>query len=217
MNGPADMLLVAALACALYTLATSRVAATIRATAFGGGALGFLPLAFWHGDDRIQLAHIALMAAGTIAIKALLIPLLLFNAMRSARVAREVEPYVSLHTTLVLGLVLVGISFWLGSSLELPNPPPSSLTFPTGFSLVLLGFVVLVNRKKAISQVVGFLMLENGVYVFGQCLARDVPFTVELGILLDLLVAVFVMGITIQHIGRAFDDVDADALSTLRE
>jgi hydrogenase-4 component E len=118
---------------------------------------------------------------------------------------------------MLLAALVVALSFWAAGMLELPTAAPSELLVPTGLSLVSLGLLLLVNRKKAISQVVGFLVLENGVYVFGQCLAAAVPFAVELGILLDMLVGVFVMGIAIQHISRAFDDVDVDALSSLKE
>jgi len=174
-----------------------------------------VPLALLHGE--VAAGHIVAMTAGTIAIKALLIPWLLLRTLRATRIRREVEPYVSMHATVLLAALLVGFSFWLGRALELPHRAPSDLLVPTGLSLVALGLLLLVNRKKAISQVVGFLVLENGVYVFGQCLASEVPFAVELGILLDMLVGVFVMGIAIQHISRAFDDVDVDALSSLKE
>jgi hydrogenase-4 component E len=76
---------------------------------------------------------------------------------------------------------------------------------------------VLVTRRKAVTQVVGYLMLENGVFLFGQTLARDLPFAVELGILLDLLVGVFVMGIAIHHISREFDHIDTERLDSLQE
>jgi hydrogenase-4 component E len=215
MIADADSLLIVALAFALYGVATSRIAAAIQAMALQGAALGLVPLALLHGE--VAAGHIVAMTVGTIAIKAILIPWLLLRTLRATRIRREVEPYVSMHTTVLLAALLVGLCFWLGRALELPRGAPSDLLVPTGLSLVALGLLLLVNRKKAISQVVGFLVLENGVYVFGQCLASAVPFAVELGILLDMLVGVFVMGIAIQHISRAFDDVDVDALSSLKE
>ena len=82
---------------------------------------------------------------------------------------------------------------------------------------MLLGFLILVTRRKAVTQVVGYLMLDNGIFIFGQTLAEAVPMVVELGILLDLLVAVFVMGIAIHHISREFDHIDTRALASLRD
>ncbi len=82
---------------------------------------------------------------------------------------------------------------------------------------LLLGFLILVSRRQAITQVVGYLMLENGVFIFGQSLIRDIPVAAELAILLDLLVGVFVMGIAIHHISREFDHVDTERLTALRD
>ncbi|HYB12889.1 MAG TPA: hydrogenase, partial [Myxococcota bacterium] len=111
----------------------------------------------------------------------------------------------------------VGISFWLSSVLVLPIPAPTTLLVPVAFATVLVGFLVLVSRKKAVTQVVGYLMVENGIFIFGQTLVQRIPFAVELGILLDLLVGVFVMGIAIHHISRAFDHIDTELLSALKD
>ena len=83
--------------------------------------------------------------------------------------------------------------------------------------LTMLGFLVLVSRRQAVTQVVGYLMLENGVFIFGQTLVEEIPFAVELGILLDLLVGVFVMGIAIYHISREFEHIDTELLSSLKD
>jgi hydrogenase-4 component E len=82
---------------------------------------------------------------------------------------------------------------------------------------VLTGFVLLVGRAKAIAQVCGYLILENGIYLFGLLLLRALPLLVEAGILLDLTVGVFVIGIIVDHIQRAFDSLDTRKLTALRE
>jgi hydrogenase-4 component E len=105
----------------------------------------------------------------------------------------------------------------MGSALKLPHPAPTALVVPVALATLLVGFLVLVTRRKAITQVVGYLILENGIFIFGQCLTSEMPVLVELGILLDVLVGVFVMGIAIHHISREFDDIDTDALTTLRD
>ncbi|HCF62466.1 MAG TPA: hydrogenase, partial [Myxococcales bacterium] len=163
------------------------------------------------------LLHVGLLSLGTLLLKAVIIPGLLLRTMRTANVRREVEPFISLHTSVLIGAVMVGVAFWMGSVLTLPRPAPATLLVPVALATLLLGFLVIVSRRKAITQVLGYLMLENGIYVFGQCLARDMPFVVELGILLDVLVGVFVMGIAIHHISREFDNIDTDELSTLRD
>ena len=123
---------------------------------------------------------------------------------------------VSLHVSLLAGAALIGFSFWASRALLPAFPAPSPLALPAGFSTLLLGFLILVSRTKAITQVIGYLMLENGVYVFGLGLASALPLVIELGILLDVWVAVFVMGIAIHHIDREFDHIDTDRLVGLR-
>lgn len=217
MNGASDLLLLAVVALDLYIVATGRLHALVRSSALQGAALALLPVALWGFESQARVLHILLMSVGTFAIKVIVIPLLLRRAIREANVRREVDPFISLHGSLLLGAALVGISFWLASFLSLPRPAPSGLLLPAAFSTLLLGFLVLVTRRKAVTQVVGYLMLENGVFLFGQMLARDLPFAVELGILLDLLVGVFVMGIAIHHISREFDHIDTERLAVLKE
>lgn len=217
MSGLADLLLLAIVALDLSMVATGRLHSLVRACAVQGTALALLPAVFGSMESEGRLVHILLMSIGTLVIKVLVIPRLLNRAIQEANVRREVDPYVSLHGSLIIAACLVGISFWLASLLQLPRPAPSSLLLPAAFSTLLLGFLVLVTRRKAVTQVVGYLMLENGVFLFGQMLARDLPFAVELGILLDLLVGVFVMGIAIHHISREFEHIDTERLAVLTE
>lgn len=217
MSGLADFLLLTVVVLNLYVLATSRLSSCVRASALQGIALALLPVALSSHWGARHLVHIALMSGGTLVLKAILIPTLLQRAIRSASVHREVEPFVSLHVSLLLAALLVGTAFWLADALELPAAIASRLLVPTAFATVLLGFLVLVSRKKAVTQVVGYLMIENGVFIFGQTLASQIPSVVELGIFLDLLVCVFLMGIIIYHISSEFDHMDTDLLSTLKD
>jgi hydrogenase-4 component E len=221
MTGYADFILLVVLVLDLYVVATSRLASCVHASALQGVALALLPLALWapghEGRMDLPLLHLTLMSLGTLTVKALVIPQLVLRAIREANVRREVEPYVSLHLSVLIAAALVGTSFWLASVLVLPIPAPTTLLVPVAFATVLVGFLVLVSRKKAVTQVVGYLMLENGIFIFGQTLVRQIPFAVELGILLDLLVGVFVMGIAIHHISRAFDHIDTELLSALKD
>ena len=100
---------------------------------------------------------------------------------------------------------------------ELPVPPGrASLLAGSALATLALGALVMVTRKKAVTQVLGYLLLENGVFLFGQTLTGTLPVLVELGILLDVLAGVFVMGIAIFHINRAFDHMSVPELTALR-
>ena len=214
MNQLGDFLLLLVVILGLQVVATNRVTAAVRAVALQGAALSFLPFALGH---TLGLVGMVTSCAVVLALKGVVIPLLLERSIRQARVVLEAEPYVSAHLAVLLGAALVGAAFWIGGALVLPWPAPNRLVVPIALATLLLGFLVIVTRRKAVTQVVGYLMLENGVNIYGQALARELPFVVELGILLDVLVGVFVMGIAIHHISREFDHVDVDALSTLRD
>ena len=217
MIGIADFLLLLVAALSLAIVATGRLASCVRASALQGAALAALPFALWGGALDRHLVPVVLMSLGTLAVKAFVIPALLSRAMRAADVRREVQPFISLHLSLLVAAVLVAVSFWLATVLVLPRPSPTTLLVPIAFATVLVGFLVLVSRRQAVTQVVGYLMLENGVFIFGQTLVDQVPFAAELGILLDLLVGVFIMGIAIHHISREFDHVDTERLTALKD
>ena len=195
-------------------LGSSRLAACIRAVAFQGMLLGLLAIC-------LQGANVSmtgfLLALATAAVKSLLLPWLLFRAMREAETIREVEPLISFNVSIITGAAVLSLSLWLGQRLRLPSQPPSSLLVPAALFTCLTGMIVIVSRRKALTQVMGYLALENGVYTFGAAVALRLPVLVELGILLDVFVGVFVMGIAIFHISREFDHIDTDKLVALTD
>lgn len=194
-------------------LASSRMKALIQITAWQGFILAFLLLAV-HENGGFILFFMCVMTA---AIKGVIIPHLLDWAMREVNIRREVEPILGFVPSLLLGGLGTGLAFLFASNLPLSDPHPSSLIPPTSLSTIITGFLFLTTRTKAISQVLGYLILENGIFVFGLLLVGKIPFLVEIGVLLDLFVAVFVMGIILNHIQRTFSSIDTDFLSELKE
>jgi len=110
----------------------------------------------------------------------------------------------------------VAIAFAMAQRLPLPQQE-QSLLVPVAMSTVIIGLLVLTTRAKAVTQVVGYLMLENGIYAFGLTLAERVPLLVELGVLLDVFVGVFIMGIVVFHINREFDSLSSAHLIELKD
>ncbi len=208
-----ELLLVAIAFSNLIVLGSSRLIGTIRVVAGQGILLGFLPLL---AHPEVGVRQIMLSAV-TIALKGVGFPWLLSSAMRESNVRHEVEPYIGFGSSILVGLGLLAVSFWLGSRLPLPHPSVDPLVVPVALFVMLNGLLILVTRRIALNQVLGYLVLENGIYLFGVALAQDQPMLVEMGVLLDAFAAVFVMGITIFHINRTFDHIDTDRLSTLRE
>jgi hydrogenase-4 component E len=214
MNAWIDSALVFLVLTNLMLLGSSRLAACVRLSAFQGLILGLLTVLVQ--ADEIT-ARGVFLAIGSTAVKAGVFPWLLSRALREADVRREVEPYVGYTLSLVLGTLLLGLSAWFGSRLPLPPHHGGTLVVPVAFFSILAGLLLIVTRRKALTQVLGYLVLENGIYAFGIALAHEEPLLVELGVLLDVFVAVFVMGITIFHISREFDHIDVDRLSSLKD
>lgn len=198
----------------LLLLGSSRLNACIRIVAAQGILLGLLPLlATGAGVEPRDV----LLAVGSMGIKGFAFPLLLRRALREARVRREVEPLVSFTMSLLAGLVMIGAGLWIAGRLPLPPRISASLLVPIALSMAMTGLFVIVSRRKALTQVLGFLVLENGIYAFGVGCLLEQRFLIETGVLLDVFVAVFVMGIAIHHIGREFDHIDTDRLSALSD
>lgn len=206
-------ILVVVLSLNFFVLGTSRLRSVINTSAVQGFALGVLAMLV---HEHIDLETVA-VAASAALIKGLLIPSMLQRAMRDASIRREVEPLVGYATSLVLAAVATGVSLVFAGTLPLAPQHQGSLLIPAALSTVLCGFIVLTTRRKAITQVVGYLMLENGIYIMGLTLLQAIPFLVEVGVLLDLFVAIFVMGIIINKISREFSTLDTAKLTALKE
>jgi hydrogenase-4 component E len=207
-----DSCLIGALVINFIALGVSRLRALIFAVAVQGVLFGLVSLLV---HEQIGVHHI-LLAAATVVVKGFVIPALLLRALRDVSLQREIEPYVGFIPSLLLGAVGTGLALVFASSLQVEGPV-SSLLVPTAFSTAFTGFLILTTRRKAITQVVGFLMLENGIFVFGFLLLEALPSLVELGGLLDLFTGVFVMGIIIHHINREFDSVSTVNLAELKD
>lgn len=212
MTSAADFILVLVILTNLVLLGSGRLGSCIRVSAAQGILLSALPL-LAHGFN----ARLLLIAATTLVLKGFVFPALLFRAVRTVDVRHEVRPYVGYAASVVLGSVLLALSFWLTSRVTLPRPAGSPLALPVALATLLTGLLLIIGRRVALLQVVGYLVLENGIYVFGVTAAPEVPFLIETGMLLDVFAAVFVMGITLFHIGREFEHIDADQLTSLKD
>jgi hydrogenase-4 component E len=212
MNSLSDQLLVLVMLINFVALGSSRMAISIRAVAVQGVALGLLP-----GIIHNFSWHLLLISVGIIVAKGVLIPWLLTGAIKQAEIRREVEPFIGYVATLLLGAVATALAFLFAVKLPLLPDHQGLLFVPTAIATLLTGFLVLTTRRKAISQVIGYLILENGIFIFGLLLTEAMPVMVEAGALLDLLVGIFVMGIIINHISREFSSIDTSRLTALKE
>jgi hydrogenase-4 component E len=213
MSSAVDPILVLILMLNFLVLGTSRLRTAINASALQGALLGTLTV-FVHG--AVAARPIAVGAAA-VAIKGILIPAMLHRALRDAAIRREIEPYISFVTSLVLGAIATAVAVLFADRLPLAPEHQGSLLVPAALATVMTGFLILTTRLKAITQVVGYLVLENGIFIMGLTLHEAMPSLVEIGVLLDLLVAIFVIGIVMNHINRAFASLDVTRLDSLKE
>lgn len=213
MSRAVDSLLVLVMLLNFAVLGQSRLRAVVNAAALQGMLLGVAALA---AHDHLEFEGI-LVAVAAIALKGFLIPGMLLRAMREAVIRREVEPIVGFTGSLLLGALATGLAVAFAHTLPMRASPGASLVVPASIATVLTGFLVLTTRRKAITQVVGYLILENGIFAMGLVLIEAMPFMVEVGVLLDLFVGIFVMGIIIHHIHREFSSLDTARLSELKE
>ena len=214
MNDTLNLLIGLAMGLNLLALGSSRLPSLIRAMSVQGMLLGLMPLLMEH--QRLDW-RIMLVALATVAGKGVLIPGLLRRAMRAANIDREIEPFIGFVPSLLLGAGGTIAAVALARALPLLPEHADTLLAPGAIASILTGFILLIGRSKAISQVCGYLILENGIYLFGLLLIHSTPLLVESGILLDVTVGVFIIGIIVDRIQRAFDSLDTRKLNTLRE
>lgn len=213
MSNSTELILIFLMLTDLVLLGSSRLRNAIRIVAMQGVVLGFLPL-LAHGHGTWSAVLLALGSAG---IKGFLFPFMLNRAISETNANREIEPFVGYILSLLIGVGVLAISFVFGSRLPLPFEAPSTLLVPAGLFSVWTGLFLIMARRKAITQVLGYIVMENGIFALGMVLVEAMPLLVELGVLLDIFVAVFVMGIIVFHINREFDHIDSDQLSALKE
>jgi hydrogenase-4 component E len=191
-------------------LGGSRLVPIIRAAALQGALLALVSVMLRAQDLELGYAALAL---GTAGIKGWALPALLLRALRQVEIRREVEPLVGYNLSLLAGAagLLTCAAFGLRIAASIDTAAP--LLVGVALFTLWTGLFLVVARRKAVTQALGYLVFENGIYGFGIAVAGEAPLLVELGVLLDLLVAVFVMGIIIFHIQRDFAHIDVDRLA----
>lgn len=197
----------------LFVLGTSRINAVIHTVAAQGILLGTIPVLI----HQHLTAPVAMIILVSIAIKGFVIPALLVRALSEAQIKREVEPLIGLLPSIILGAVATAFALLMTSRLPLASQHQDLLLVPTSIATVLVGFIILITRYKAISQVIGYLVLENGIFIFSMLLIEAMPLIIEMGAMLDLFVGIFVTCIIINHINRAFSSMDTRRLVSLKE
>jgi hydrogenase-4 component E len=199
----------------LLLLGSSRLRSCITIAALQGAVVSLLPVLL-HGDEGAVRAWS--LTVGSMLLKGGVFPWLLRRVLRESGVRREVEPFVGHTLSVMVGVAALAFAVWVDARLALPASATghAPLLIPAGLATLLVGLFLIVSRRTAVTQVLGYLVVENGIYAVGVALVGGVPLLVELGVLMDIFVAVFIMSIAAYHISREFDHIDVDQLDRLR-
>lgn len=216
MISASEILLTLFLLTNLLLAGTGRLPPAIRLVAAQGWFIGLLPLLLWNWADAgapgLRIWTVAVVNA---LVKGLALPALLLYAVRKVHAKREMEPLVSFRVSQLLVFLIVAASFAVGKLLHVNEAIASELAIPVAFATMGTGLFLICSRRKAVTQVLGFLVFENGISVFGAGILLEYGLVVELGILLDVFVLVFVLGIAIYQINRTFASLDTDKMNRL--
>ncbi len=208
-----DTLLSLVLLSIMFAFGSSRLPGLIKVIAFQGVVVSIVPFFIGHEMD----AGGVVFTLVTLFIRGFVIPISIYIAIKKVAIRREVEPIVGYHASIMCGLGLIVAATFISRQLNVPSISDFKLLWPTAIALLVTGMFLLMARRNAIAMVIGYIMMENGIYLVGTTISVRARHIVEFGILLDVLAGVMIMAIILQNIKQTFDDVDTALLRTLKE
>ncbi len=195
-------------------LSQRRVVTLVNLLALQGGLLASATLLLaWRTGQH----HLYLSALLTLALKVVFLPWLLHRLIRRLDVYWDTEPLLNISGTMLIGLLVVVFAFGLAQPITQLASTTLRSAIGIAISVVLLAFLMMITRRKAMSQVVGFLSMENGLFFGAMSATYGMPMVVELGVALDVLVAMLVLGVFFFQIREQFDSLDLHHLESLKE
>jgi hydrogenase-4 component E len=195
-------------------LSQRRILSLIHLYMFQGMALVAATLLIGYTTDQ---PHLYYSAALTLVLKVILIPILLHRLINRLNVRWDVETLLNIPTTMLIGIGVVILSFYLASPISRLSATIVHSTLGIALACVLLSFMMMIARSKAVPQVIGFLSMENGLFFAATATVYGMPMVVELGIALDVLVGILILGVFMFQIRERFDSLDVHHLETLKE
>jgi hydrogenase-4 component E len=163
------------------------------------------------------LHHLYISALLTLTLKVIVLPYILYVLIHRLKIRKEVEEVVNIPTTMLIGIALVIYSYHLTAPIRELSDFITRSTLAVALATVMLGLLMMIIRKKAVTQIIGFLALENGLFFAATSATYGMPLVVELGVALDILIAAFIFGIFFFQIRTTFDTLDLKAMEKLKE
>ncbi|OQP65727.1 hypothetical protein A3860_14075 [Niastella vici] len=196
----------------LYLSIAHRLITYIKILAFQGVLLfgiAFIELI------EINAINLTFVLFETIAVKAIVIPLFMNYTMKRNRITRDAEPFVPNFVSLIIITLIIIATFVLSNSIT--DTRISKIYFVVALSTLFAGLYIIVTRSKIITHIIGYLVIENGVFILSVALGNEMPVLVNLGILLDIFASIFLLGVFANRIGDVLKDVDVDQLKNLKD
>jgi hydrogenase-4 component E len=197
-----------------YVASASRIEAYIKAIAIQGFLLFLLILLDYEGGNLLSLLFLSFE---TLAVKAILIPVVLMKSVRKNGIHREIEPYIPNFFSLIITSAVFGLGFYAAYLVSKDMLSLRPFFFGVSISTIVTGLFIIITRKKIITHVMGFMLMENGIFLLSLAASKEMPFIVALGVLLDIFMAVYLLGIFINRIHDAFEEAHVETLQKLKD
>ena len=209
-----DILAVLMLMSTILLVGTSSLKSCIWAYAFRSFLLTWVSglIAYFSG-----IHHIYITTGISLALKVIVIPGFLFYIVNKVKIKGEVDSFISYTLSLLISCGIILIAYYSTQSIIKFENPFMRHCLPVSLAITLLGFFIMISRKKAITQILGLLAMEDGLFFAALSTSYGMPLIVELGVFFDILVSVIIMGIYVYRIKETFDTIDTDFLRELRE
>jgi hydrogenase-4 component E len=207
-----DVLLIAFIISLLYMAIANRLLTYIKIIAFQGVVLfgvAFIEL------SEISVINLIFILIETIVFKTLAVPLFLNYVIQKNKITREAEPYVPNFISLIVITSIIVITFLLSNAIA--DVHLKKIYFVVALSALFSGLYIIATRKKIVTHVMGYLIIENGVFILSLAVGNEMPMLVNLGIMLDIFVSVFLLGIFVNKVGDVLKDVNVDQLRNLKD
>lgn len=198
----------------LYMAATSRIKAYLKMLSFQGVLLFLI---CYVGIEKSNFINFMFLSFETLIVKALLIPLFLKKILQKNQIYRDSEPHIPQFYSLVVASTILFTGFLISNidypALYLINP----MYFGVSIAVIIISLFLITIRHKVLTNVIGFITMENGIFLLSLSVAKEMPIVVNLGVLLDVFIAVFILGLLINRINEKFEDLSVGRLSDLKD
>jgi hydrogenase-4 component E len=207
-----NVLLIVLLISLLYLSIANRLLTYIKILAFQGVILFGVALIEL---SEINTVNLVLILLETIIVKAILVPVFIKYIIKRNNITREMEPFIPNFVSLIIVTIIIVITILLSNSIT--DTHLEKISFIVALSTLFTGLFIIGTRKKVITHVMGYLVIENGVFILSLAVGNEMPLLVNLGIMLDIFASVLILGIFVNKIGDVLKDIDVDQLRNLKD